>query len=232
MHSILASYKLKISTFTNINDLFEMRGCFSNVKGWDDSLNVFKKKHGFISTSGSWDNELLWAYYASNHKGVCLRLDVNGVVSEDGELITKISYIEKPKYFNNDKLCYIVDNPDSNSIKKDMLSIYCTKHKKWDHEKEYRLLAPLCGCMQDICIKCTEMTPQYVEFDAKVKLTGIYLGAKCNISISMLRKIIENFNTSNEYVISKQYNNIDIIRINASSKYGGMKEIIVDRVIN
>lgn len=71
-------------------------------------------------------DELMWAHYADNFRGVCLEFDFN----ED----TEISNL-----FN--RIVYTDDMPEvDNLVREEFLKAYSTKRKKWEYECEYRLI--------------------------------------------------------------------------------------------
>lgn len=87
--------------------------------------------YGIYSMSAEWNSLLMWAHYASNHKGICI-----------GFFQQKIVNLNK---FIMGSVHYPVDNtfPDITPFDDDtkMLLIQTnTKSNEWLYEKEYRLI--------------------------------------------------------------------------------------------
>ena len=79
---ILPEQQIRISTFDQVNDPFELLGAIQGGKS-DHRDFAWLRDHwtktvGFISFSDNWKSPLMWAHYASNHTGVCLGIEVTG----------------------------------------------------------------------------------------------------------------------------------------------------------
>ena len=72
--------RLKVATFDDLNDPFELRGV--RLENRDDRhrfncwRNLTATKVGLLCFSKSWRNPVLWSHYADEHKGICLGFDV------------------------------------------------------------------------------------------------------------------------------------------------------------
>ncbi len=101
------------------------------------------------------DNMVLWAHYASNYKGFCIKYDLlDYVISDIGteredlfqsflcNHIHKVKYVNKYFFLNAKKLLKIPvsELSDSNYIKNCIIKVLTQKHKQWSYEKEYRLI--------------------------------------------------------------------------------------------
>jgi hypothetical protein len=84
--------RLKISTFNNLNDPFELLGVElsdrSVRKAMQFEKDQFSSSHGLICFSEDWQDPVQWAHYAENHKGICLGFDI------DNRLLKKVSYVK------------------------------------------------------------------------------------------------------------------------------------------
>ncbi len=90
----------------------------------------------------------MWAYYSNNYRGYCVEYEVL-----DPEYIYKVSY--EPQRIPIAKIatdiyCGISDfiNGNANEDKLQfnnmlLMQQFFLKHKSWEHEKEYRIVAPL-----------------------------------------------------------------------------------------
>ena len=150
---MLTNSNLQFTNATKLNDPFDCHPAlidFSNYpqdlegkKGY--ALSLFqamkcegnRRKTWICSLSKVHNSMLMWAYY-TNHKGVCVGLDMDKAKPYldniqcsvfRGALEIEVQYknvIEKPDYFNDriDHFRYL----------------YSTKAKEWEHEQEVRLL--------------------------------------------------------------------------------------------
>lgn len=111
-----------------------------------------------------YENEMMWAHYGKNHKGVCLEIDLDLFLEENKELdifkFENISYefTNKPSIYWNRDLSK--DNNIFNIIKKHYKSLFLTKSHYWEKESEKRLLS--------VC-------DDNKYFSIKNSLTGIYM---------------------------------------------------------
>jgi hypothetical protein len=94
----------------------------------------YKENLGIFSLSKVYDEELMWAHYASSHKGFCIEYDVDKL--KDKYLAPQtlhqfdVHYRKRPQKIT------------TNDIGKNKLltKLFATKSLKWKHEKEVRLL--------------------------------------------------------------------------------------------
>lgn len=119
-------------------------------------LDLLLNKVGVTCFTISNDNSLMWAHYADSNKGVCLEFDY----SDKGD----IPFIEK--------VIYSEDYPTANLFKnferigEELRRACITKRKKWEYEKEYRMIH-------------TEKAKCYIPFTPKI-LKGVIYGYKMN----------------------------------------------------
>lgn len=101
------------------------------------------------------DNMVLWAHYAENYKGFCIKYDLlDYVISDIGteredlyqtflrSHVHEIKYVNKYLFLDTKKLLNIPVSELSNSqyIKEYIFKILTHKHKQWSYEKELRLI--------------------------------------------------------------------------------------------
>ena len=95
---------------------------------------------GSISFSANYNNLLMWAHYADNHRGLCVEYDYNseffhgryscGSYEKVGK-IHKVEYSkERPVYITHDELVSRTD-------------YWFHKSWEWRYEEEYRILLPI-----------------------------------------------------------------------------------------
>lgn len=147
-NSLLAVVKSKAKEI--YPDLLELKKQLSNL--------------GIYSLSMTFNNELLWAYYASGHKGFVIEYDLNYLIPAF-------------TYSSTERMCYFIDvkytrnfpviNPLHlyNDDAEKLIKLYLgNKSKNWKHEKESRLVLEKSGL---------------IEFDYR-SVTGIYFGYRMN----------------------------------------------------
>ena len=149
-----------------ILDLY--KNTFSKNGLYDDWMKMKKMflNLGIYSLSKSCNNELLWAYYASGHKGFAIEYDLD-------RLYTSFQYVDY------EKMCYCLEVKYSNRMPKikglkhlwrlmnpeTMLTIPLylgNKSNNWKHEEEIRLVLEKKGL---------------IEYDYRAVI-GIYFGYK------------------------------------------------------
>jgi hypothetical protein len=88
--SNIRSRRLKVATFEDANDPFELLAL--NLRGSENRsarkvLSQFKEAQrtqlGMLCFSRHWESPVLWSHYADGHKGVCLGFDVAEDVLDD-----------------------------------------------------------------------------------------------------------------------------------------------------
>jgi len=137
------------------NDLYDCKCVQKNLDGsiTSDFTEVISKHLQISCFSINPNSPIMWAHYASNHKGYILEYEL------DLEDLTKISYEElNPKFFDITKIKnelmelhpnvstesdeffklqekYLLDNKECQAILSDSIFI---KHNDWKYEEEYR----------------------------------------------------------------------------------------------
>lgn len=95
----------------------------------DFFFNQYDNFYAVFCTSTRWDSIPMWAYYANNHKGICVGFDLKKIYySEKVGMGGNITYDEYP-------IIKPSDSPHNVRIKQ---TYY--KAKEWSHEEEYRLM--------------------------------------------------------------------------------------------
>lgn len=134
---IIDKGRLYLSDGTNFNDPFE-------ITITDKKKHKTKHISGLhiLSLTNSFRNKLIWSHYTDSHKGVCLTLKV------PKEYVYPICYTSKRVYDDSDIDEIIstnksiskknIDN-DFSLLSKDKKIAYI-KDKKWNYEKEYRIV--------------------------------------------------------------------------------------------
>ncbi len=93
-------------------------------------LDEVRSKLGVASFGKRADNPLLWAYYADDHKGICIEYEIENVGKslkmQDVEYVERVSDVK----FDIELI----------SWKKDKVSSLFFKSLEWNHEDEFRLI--------------------------------------------------------------------------------------------
>ena len=207
---------LQFTNATQLNDPFDCHPSlidFSNVPkeacgGWTpeiieelrrDPFRRTREKAWICSLSKIYDSILMWSYY-SNHKGICIGLDMGKVREKLSHMWggTMIGCAEVEVQYKD-----IVEKPDYFKDAKDFFHYQIsTKAKAWEHEQEVRLfiLDPSPTYMALLPGQNDDKGPiDWKEVRAFPKIRGecfesVYLGINMNMDekskiISVARKL-------------------------------------------
>jgi hypothetical protein len=126
--SNLRHRRLKIATFNDLNDPFELWAVAQPNPALRLGLRRWKEQiaaaYGVLCFSKTWDNPVLWSHYADRHRGMALGFDV------DSDMVREVTYAERRPRFNR------VDELTLHKL------LY-TKQRDWQYEKEVRVYARL-----------------------------------------------------------------------------------------
>lgn len=111
------------------------------------------------------ENEMMWAQYAENHKGICLEIDTDLFIEENEDVdifkFQDINYTPQKNqgiYWNKDMT---KEENIEQHLKRDYESLFLSKSHYWKKEYEKRLLI---------------ISDNYCHLSIKKSLTGIYYG--------------------------------------------------------
>lgn len=115
------------------------------------SIDEINDKISICCLSDTCEDLLMWAHYADGHMGVCLKYDI--------EQDTLPDCILKPVNYKPDLTKSNLVQPSDDD---DIISIFTTKSKHWEYEREYRLINHLGhekvkyrrGCLKGIIFGC------------------------------------------------------------------------------
>ena len=118
-----------------------------------------------------YENEMMWAQYTENHKGVCLELDTELFIKENSHInifkFQNINYELKEDewvYWNRN---LSKDQNIDQFIKRNFENLFLSKSHYWEKEYERRLLI---------------VANDYYHLNIKESLTGIYYGLSTNFN--------------------------------------------------
>lgn len=118
--------------------------------------NNLKRKNCVVSLSEDNKNEVMWAHYADDFKGVCIEYKLNNKNS------TKFNKKDKDNLFKEDiflnEFCFPIEYVNDSDFTEDLRFLYninknklrlleeplLKKTKKWEYEKEWRIIINKC----------------------------------------------------------------------------------------
>lgn len=191
--SSLENNQIWFSAPSCLNDPYEFKGMEINreeliKKGMTDSkideVLSFIKSVFVACFSGDVSNQnQMWAYYANNHQGLCLKYKVNNKKAIRNVIYEPVS-IDITKIFSQFVECAnILENSKDNNIEIIqklkiysilLLDMYFIKQARWKGENEFRLILPkgdLAG---------TECGENKKSNDYGLQLCEVYCGLKCS----------------------------------------------------
>lgn len=173
---ILPSNRIKVSTFDKVNDPFELLCVRLADKGRRRQYRMlyehWVKRLGFISFGEKWSSPLMWGYYAADHTGVCL-----GVEVPDDRVI-------KVQYEQERMRDLLTDSPLDDAVDDGLIQqVVTTKFKEWEYEREWRYMVNLEHPEEGTGF-------HFVEFSPEFELRQIIAGARCARSLDDIRKQI------------------------------------------
>lgn len=124
----------------------------------DDTFHV-------VSLSTEYDNRLMWAHYANDHKGFCIEYDFNTVKGSDiCSCVFPVVYSRiRPKYLW--RAAFSAKSQDEKAAFEALMLSLLTKDDVWSYEREWRILVSAGRHGSEI---------------SAPPISCIYLGALCN----------------------------------------------------
>jgi hypothetical protein len=182
----LRDQRIKIALINELNDPFELIPMNLTDKVERRNFKAFKrlvaKSYGLVCFSTSRRNPVMWSHYADKHQGVALEFQV----SDENAFI--VNYEPDRISFDFE---HVIENQSFSEA--DLNQLFSTKYKDWSYESEVRLLAPLSNADFD-----NEM--YFERFNNEMELTGIVLGAECEISDEQIASSLEQGRAINRKV--------------------------------
>ncbi|MGN8030917.1 DUF2971 domain-containing protein [Pseudomonas sp. 22189] len=127
--------RIKVSTFLDLNDPFELLCHDAGDETVRKKLNQFKKsvaeKSGLLCFSRSYSSPVQWAHYANRHQGICLGFDVPRTHVGD------VRYTSRRVKFDAKSEDLI------EGFARQTEEMFMTKYKHWSYEQEVRMFGDL-----------------------------------------------------------------------------------------
>lgn len=130
--------------FSDLMSRPDKSGGFISLRKELDDLIERSGKWGVWSASITYNDELLWTYYAEAHKGFCVEYDSTILVHSLPR--NKIIRYSKVRYQTKIPVIVPQDLFSVSSMRQDLIKKFIgTKSEKWAHEREIRVVASDCG---------------------------------------------------------------------------------------
>jgi hypothetical protein len=134
--------RLKVSTFSDSNDPFELLALWIGDKVTRAAVREHKeqieKAVGLLCFSANWSSPPLWTHYADKHRGICLGFDI------PRDKVVAVSYSASRL---NNQAKKIIKSGDIDEPLRDLL--IRTKFSDWSYEREYRMRITLKNAVND-----------------------------------------------------------------------------------
>lgn len=126
--SNLLHRRLKIATFDDLNDPFELWAVAQPNQTLRRGLRRWKEcmacDYGVLCFSRTWANPVLWSHYGDRHRGIALGFDINA------EMVKEVTYTRSRPQFRT---------ADESTTR----TLLYTKHIDWQYEQELRVYTRL-----------------------------------------------------------------------------------------
>lgn len=167
----LQRWRLKVSTFDDLNDPFELLSTKLPVRSLRKALCEFKAdthaSMGILCFAPSWENPVMWSHYGDKHRGICLGFDIPD------------KFALPVKYIDERSTIQFVDGIESNGVAPQFaLDLMLSKYKAWSYENEIRMFVGLDEATRD------EDGLFFYDFGPDLVLREVVLGPRCDVSVS------------------------------------------------
>lgn len=185
--SSIQKNRLKLSTFHNLNDPYEVMP-FSKSESGDYAPAVLVRKHiqdmlkntGLFCMSSNVESTLMWGHYADRHRGVAYEFHF------EQEIENVLFHVE----YNNERVEYS-DKTDLDNEKKErefFTKLLQRKAECWRYEAEYRWVFPLKNPHVEIFVDHCGLI--FMRF-SKEQLKRIILGVDCPLLEGVVSSALE-----------------------------------------
>jgi hypothetical protein len=181
---------MKISTFPDMKDPFELLGGFESdpdLRRSQDAITAeLNQLCGVLCFSRSWHNALLWSHYGDKHKGICLGIDITGPARVE---LTKPSYVTKREDFDASIRVLLAaaanfrdltpEHPTVKGCEEITKSMILTKFKAWRYEKELRMFCDLRAYRK-------KGRFYFADFDEHIRPSAVIVGPRCKTAADVI----------------------------------------------
>ena len=178
---------------------------WENVQKW--FFGYLYELLGMCCLTAVKDNLLMWSHYSDKHKGFCVGVDTEKLVSLQISLALSLKGLEVERVQYTDKvpdIDFFTSKLSNDQWKKDFATLISTKSKHWAHEREYRLiywghpnttLEIGYDAITEIILGC-----RTTDAD-KANLLSIIKQTECNAKVFQARKHARRFSLEFERIV-------------------------------
>ena len=172
--------RVKVSTFVDMNDPFELIGSQWSHLGVEDAINAHNKSdYGAMCLSRSCINPLLWAHYGSKHRGICLGFDI----PDDPHVVHSVIYTNERELQDPYRLLHTVASQPPEAAQAEIMCKLLLKYEGWAYEDEVRLLK-----------KLGDGLTFFLFDESDFALRQVILGLRCTVSKKSVLNRLQGYN--------------------------------------
>jgi hypothetical protein len=190
---VIAERRLKISTFAEMNDPFELVGVNLTAPEFRADLaeytqnwwpSFIQERYGVLCLSKTWTNPILWAHYAEKPAGVALGFDIDNTPEVD---LMPVKYVPKK---SDQSMSAILDlvltaiheqreltKEEEERAEPIVRKILSTKFSGWAYEHEVRGFTTLGEKDSGL---------YFLTFEGRIRLVEVILGMRCCLEITQM----------------------------------------------
>jgi hypothetical protein len=170
--------RLKVSTFEDLNDPFELLSARLPEPSLRTALREFKTdahgSMGILCFGPSWENPVMWSHYADKHRGMCLGFDIPD------------EYAIRVKYIAHRTAVRFLDGVQTRGVDpRYALDLMRSKYKAWGYENEVRMFVGLDEAVEDSGM-------YFYPFGPELTLREVILGPRCVVPNSEVSAALES----------------------------------------
>jgi hypothetical protein len=175
--------RVKVSTFADMNDPFELIGVRWRHSGVEQMLTTqHNSGHGVTCLSRNCADPLLWAHYADKHRGICLGFDI----PDDPNKVRPVIYAGERELLDPHSLLRTLRadaSPESLAdARETVIRKLLLKYEGWNYEDEVRMFYRL------------EKGMTFHDFDEDFTLKEVILGLRCAVTKRSVLNWLNGYN--------------------------------------
>lgn len=162
--------RLKVSTFEDLNDPFELLSARVPQRSLRKALLAFKAdvhaSMGILCFGPNWESPVMWSHYGDKHRGMCLGFDIPD------------EYAIPVRYISDRNAVQFVDGMQSRGVDPQFAhDLMCSKYNAWSYEKEVRMFVGLEESDEEDGLF-------FYRFGPELTLQEVILGPRCTTTAS------------------------------------------------
>lgn len=174
----LRNQRLKVATFDDLNDPFELLSAKLSTPQLRRAVSGFKTfmqgKLGILCFGSHWKSSVIWSHYADKHRGMCLGFDI----PDDSAIPVRYVGARAALRFQNDVESEGVETQFA-------LDLLRSKFKGWKYEEEVRMYVDLDADTQ------VDEGLHFFRFGDELQLREVILGPNCPLTLAEIRAQVE-----------------------------------------